>query len=50
MLAASSGWAQDEQPISIKTLPANVVQDQKEIWRFPLKPTKGVFPESRSGD
>jgi PAP2 superfamily len=40
MLAASSGWAQDEQPISIKTLPANVVQDQKEIWRFPLKPTK----------
>ncbi len=40
MLAASSGRAQDEQPISIKKLPVHVVQDQKEIWRFLLKPTK----------
>ena len=40
LVAASSAHAQDEQPISIKMSPGYVIQDQKEIWSFPLKLTK----------
>src|SRR5215471_7485398 len=31
----------DEEPRSLKRLPRQIVQDQKEIWKFPLKMAHG---------
>ena len=40
VVTASFARAQDEEPMSIRRLPVDLVQDQKEIWSFPLKPMK----------
>ena len=47
LLTGPSVHAQDpqvpasEQPISLKRLPLNIVQDQKEVWKFPVMLTRG---------
>ena len=41
LAATNSARAQDEPSISIRMLPSYIVQDQKEIWSFPLKLTRG---------